>query len=272
MYTKGYSTIDDFDYFFDSLIEELWERTEYNLSHIREYINNEIKQLFVNLLVSLQYRLENLINKYVVLELNELIRNITECQTAITIELEKICRWFQRSNSSTINDFQIDLALDASITVIKRIYINYSALNIEISNNSISYFNGEYFAWFTTFIQIVLDNVISYSELDERRLRISIDICEANQNFSFKITNNISETANISDLNGRIANTIRLLAEPHNNDKTRLEGGSGYLKIRKILTSDLFREKPIIKLSEIGEDRVFHAEIQFETDYLIKAQ
>ena len=129
LFTDKFGAIDVYDDFFNEVIFELWERTEHNLAEIRDYISKEIKTKNINLLLNLSSKLEELINKTENTRLNELIRNITSCQTSIGTEFDKISLWFRRTNNKSINEFYLDLPIDASLTTLRRIYPEYSLLN-----------------------------------------------------------------------------------------------------------------------------------------------
>lgn len=262
--------IEDYEEFFDSTIEELWIKTEKNLAEIRNYFSESTKMRTINLLTELQRQLEELLNKFEHPVLNELIRNITSCQTAITTELDKIAQWFQRTKSRTINEFYIDLPLDASLTTIQRIYPKFSDLKPDIINNTHLKYEGEYFEKFTDLIQNLLDNIIKHSNLNSDELDVKIELKEQDDELTIKLTNNISDLIDLDSRNRRIKETREILAQKHHSDLTRNEGGTGYPKIKKIIKSDLGREKFSIILSDIGEDRIFTSELKFETSNLEK--
>lgn len=263
--------IENYDDFINTLIDELWDRTEQNLVTIRLHILNTVKQAVINQITELINRLENLISKYQHSELNELIRNLTECQTAIAVDFEKIAQWFQRTNNQTINDFFIDLPLDASLTTIRRIYPKYSSFSPKIRKVSTTRFDGEYFTRFADLLQILLDNIIKHSQLDPYDVNCNIEIIEDNGRMNLMLINSISSSVDLEQLNRRINESKRLIALDIDTEITRNEGGSGYLKIKKILKSDLARENFVIGLSEVDEKRTFTTTISFDTLNLEKA-
>jgi len=272
LFSEKLGGVENYDEFFDSTVDELWIRTEDNLSKIRHYISNSVKQRTIRLLADLQEKLEKSINKYDFPELNELIRNITSCQTAITTEFEKIANWFKRTKSRTINEFFIDLPLDASLTTIKRIYPKFSNFTPKVINEAKLKYEGEYFEKFTDLIQNLLDNIIKHSFLPSEELEVDILLTEKDNELTIKVINNISSEVDLKARNVKIEETRELIAQNYHSDLTRNEGGTGYPKIKKIIKSDLGREKFSIYLSNIGEDRTFRSEITFEINDLEKVQ
>jgi hypothetical protein len=265
-----YVHIEDYDEFFSEVIDNLWEKTESNLNNVRAHIANNIKSNIITWLRELQENLDAIIDKTIYPTLSELIHRITFCQTSINIPFDKISQWFQRTNNKTINDFDFQLPLEASIITIKRIFRNYSKVFPEISNGSTTIFDGEYFAQFTDIVQILLHNIIIHSHLPADDLNIKIKIYETKNILNIIIQNNINARENLDYVNDNIKKTRDLLEKSHDNEITRKEGGSGYLKVKKILKSDLLRNEIIITLSNVDESYIFQSHISFEINNLEK--
>jgi hypothetical protein len=270
LFSNKIGAIDNFDDFFEEIFVILWERTEENLSKIRIDISENIKEYMVNTLMNLSKDVEILINKNEYPEVNELIRNITLCQTDIKNELDKIAAWFKRTNSKSINEFNIHLPIDSTQTTLKRLFKDYQNLSIDIVSNCEVKFEGEYFPHFCYIFQNLLHNIIEHSKLQCSDLNVWIDISEQDGQLVIVVRNNFSEEINISQLNEKIELTKLLLLESDDNDKIRAEQGTGYLKINKTLKSDLLKDAFSININPVSEDRMFITEICFNINNLQK--
>ncbi|WP_116787019.1 hypothetical protein [Flavobacterium psychrotrophum] len=262
--------IDNYEEFFDTVISILWERTEKILYNIREHISSVVKAKMIKNLSDLARNLESNLERNEYPELNEIISSITACQTEISNELDKISSWFKRSNSKTINEFEIDLPINASITILKRIFKDYGNLIPKIAIECPTRFEGEYFPHFTYIMQNLFHNILNHSKLNPRELYISISAKLEENILTIEVENNFSDKLDLEEMNSKIAETKKLMLQNHDNEKTRAEDGTGYIKIRKTLVIDLYRKDYMIDIFEVDEKRIFKTKIKFNIDNLQK--
>lgn len=270
LFKKRFADIADYDIFYDEIIDVLWDKTEDNLVVVRNYIGTILKPLVDKILSNLKRDIEALIPRYQYHTVNELIREITSCQTSISLEFDKISQWFQRTNNKTINDFTIELPINASLSTIRRLYPTYSRLSPILDIKTDTVVEGEYFASFTDIFQILLHNLIKHSHLAVGDLMSSIHVEENGNVLKITTRSNVHQERDLYELNENIRLTNMQLSKKETIEKTRKEGGSGYLKIKKILQTDLLRVNHSIVISEVGEDRIFHSQIVFEIDNIQK--
>ena len=260
----------NYEDFFDTIIEILWERTEKSLYNIREHISTTIKPKISEILGELSKNIEKSIDKNDSSDLNEITASITSCQTDISNEFDKISNWFKRSNSKTINEFELNLPIDASLTILKRIFKDYAQLTPEILIDCPIKFEGENFPDFTYIMQNLFHNILKHSKLECKDLKIKIEAVLKDNILSIIVENNFSEKVNLEEVNSRINETKKHLDQTHDNDKAKIEDGTGYIKIRKTILTDLMRNNYSINVSNVDESRVFKSEIMFEINGLEK--
>ncbi|RYE59540.1 MAG: hypothetical protein EOP48_00555 [Sphingobacteriales bacterium] len=270
LFKQQVDSVVDHNVFFDSAINFLWEKTEVILAKIREEISGPIKSKILSLLSDLSRKLEHLINKSEFAELNELIRDITLCQTEISNKLDKISEWFNRTNNKVINEFFLDLPIDAAKATLKRLDKEYKNFDFKINNLCDIKFEGDTFPHFTYIMQNLLHNILKHSKLSCEELQIDINLLEEEGILTIEISNNISETIKLIDINKKIKKTRKLLKGTHNDERTRKEDGTGYLKIKKTIITDLLREEPQIILADVDEQRQFKTTIKFKITDLEK--
>jgi hypothetical protein len=109
-------TQNTFDEFYDIVINFLWALTEKNLENVKSVLRTEIYQDYSNALADLRNDTAVISNAKV----RRRIRQKTnEAETNMQNTLEKICYWFQRSNESKHNDFDLQFAFDLGLQTIR---------------------------------------------------------------------------------------------------------------------------------------------------------
>jgi hypothetical protein len=83
------------------------------------------------------------------------------------------------------------------------------------------------------------------------------------------IENNVAENIDLVVANNRIAQTQYKIDNSNNNTLLKKEGGSGYVKIKNILTKILKRKNYTLILEKISNDRIFKSSISFELKDLV---
>jgi hypothetical protein len=270
LFQDKYGSITDYDEFITTVLDDLWYRTENNLRVVREYITHTFKNKIIEHTHNLQQNLKYLFIKDFQHDAGEIFSKITLCQTFFTIALEKVSQWFQRTKSKNINDFLLNLSIDASLSTVRRIYPNFTYFSPHIQDKSKTIFEGEYLASFSDIFQIIFTNIIEHSQLPNENLVVKIRIDETDNVLTISIENSVSRKVDLADRNKRIKDVRNLLKESHDVETIRKEGGTGYLKIKKILKGDLSRKDIKITIEDIGDDYTFRSEIIFETNYLQK--
>lgn len=266
LFQEKYGGIEDYYEFFDEVISELWERTELKLGNIREFVSVEIKSLNIKAIDELSQNLKNLIDKNIYSGMIELNKNIISCRTGIDNEFDNIARWFRRTNNRVINDFELDLPIEASLRTLRRFYPDYSSFSPKINLKSNVVFEGEYFTPFSIMLQNLFENIIKHSELECEKLDVHLNAFDLDNRFILELSNNVSKEMDIETRNLKINRTREVLTKEI-SELTRSEGGTGYPKIKKILKIDLKDNEWNITLSEIENDQ-FIVKIDFLVDGL----
>jgi len=146
LYTRIFRRARSYEEFYNAAIDELWRKTEVNLERIRDIALVDVQQQIISSLDSLSVKIGRLsfINDHY-----EFHRTVTECRTHFRQEIEKIASWFKRSNSTTINDFKIELPIKTSLSVVRKIHVGYSNFNPDQEVSSSFVVSGNYFIHFS---------------------------------------------------------------------------------------------------------------------------
>lgn len=235
---------ESFEDFVHGIFGVLWQRTDENLEFIREKIQNDILNHFNTYFNELEREIISQLGE----QNSEPIRkSIKDCSTEIQTVIQKISRWFKRTEIKAA-DFKLpDLINIVAEYATKSSWQKRLHLTREIDFDS--NIKGEYKTHFADLIRIFLENVIKHSGENAFDLNCKI-ISQVEQKNILKITieNNITDKNSIDALksiwNGDAPDTDKLINE----------GKSGYHKAFKILTSDLKCSKNGCLKTSVSED------------------
>lgn len=235
---------ENFEDFVQGIFSVLWHRTDDNLKHIRSEIENDILTQFNTSFDKLEREIVHQLGD----QYSEPIRkSIKDCSTEIHTIIQKISRWFKRSEIKA-SDFKLSELINivaeytSKSSWHKRLYLKQE-LHFDCS------IKGEYKTHFADLIRIFLENIIKHSGDDALELKCRIT-SQLDQESKLKLTieNEITNNNSIEILKsvwrGNTPDTNKLISE----------GKSGYHKAFKILTSDLRCSKSECLKTNISED------------------
>jgi hypothetical protein len=219
----------DFNTLINGMFDILWERTDENLTVIREKIQQDVLGQFNYTFDELERRI---IEQLGVVLSEPLLKAIKDCSTEIQTVIQKISRWFKRSQIKA-SDFN----LSEVINIIAE-YTNKGALHKRLVITKEVDFDcrikGAYKTHFADLIRIFLENIIKHSSERSHEICCKISATQENEEtLKIIISNQITDESTIDSL--------RTIWKNDTPDTSKLlnEGKSGYHKAFKILTSDL---------------------------------
>ncbi|CCG53148.1 Protein of unknown function [Flavobacterium indicum GPTSA100-9 = DSM 17447] len=235
---------ENFQDFVQGIFGVLWHRTDENLELIRENIQNDILNQFNTYFDELERQIIQQLGE----QNSEPIRkSIKDCSTEIQTVIQKISRWFKRSEIKAA-----DFKLSELINIVAE-YTSKSSWQKRLVLTREIHFDcnlkGTYKTHFADLIRIFLENIIKHSSENAFELKCKISaVLEEENNLKIIIENEITDKNSIEALrsiwNGNTPDTDKLLNE----------GKSGYHKAFKILTSDLRCSKNQCLKTSISED------------------
>lgn len=271
LYKEKFQSLENYTDFFNKSFEVLWQRTESNMNFIREMFSEKFSGQTIEALDELYSGIENLLKKHdPTRDVSEFARDITACKSDVNHDFNKIAMWFRRSHSNSINEFNLDLLLRTSLSIINKIHPRTPILNAVVKIENEILLDGQ---WFTPLIDImrnVLDNIITHSELSEPTLKISINVEYKSGLLRIATINNISDQIDLDERNRKIAGTRKRLDRMINDEMVKKEGGSGYPKVKKIIKSTLKCNRYEIDLLDIDAQRNFASVLSFSVENLKK--
>ena len=232
--------LNDYNQFFDKIIEALWEITKINLKNIRDKISNELKEDFVRELTELE---DNINQLKIGPGIKELNKSIVNCRTNVQHEMEKISRWFQLTKNRKDFRFTIEQLIKVCLEILNNVNPKFKLceVNYDINDNAGNVIlNGIVFPYFVDIILILLDNIILHSGWEMEGIKIDLKVyADQNNRVIFDIENNVKKEK-LEEVNEKIKQIEQTIinADEHINLVSQ-EGGTGYPKILKILKYDI---------------------------------
>lgn len=239
---------ESFENFVQDIFKVLWERTDENLEFIREKILNEILNQFNEHFDELERTVVNQLGE----SNSEPIRkSIKDCSTEIQTVIQKISRWFKRSEIKAA-----DFRLSELISIVAEYTSKSSWQKRLLLSQEINFdckIKGAYKTHFADLIRIFLENIIKHSGESAFELKCKISSnYEQEDSLKIIIQNEITDKNSIEELKSVWqGNSLDL-------DKLLSEKKSGYQKAFKILTSDLRCSKcDCLKTNISDDEKVF---------------
>lgn len=227
--------IKSYSEFLDFVFSFLEKRVEVILKIIRERFNTVIKEKYSNLLNDYDRGIREIINGEPFVDFTN---SIVKCQTNIQIELNNIAEWFNVSNPTSESILDVETIIQTAIEITNTIYPNQT-INPKVQvDTKIPFSSGT-----TNLIyifRIMLDNIIKHSGQPKTKRNITIysDI-KNDKSLIIKVSNDCSP-----DKLDEISSNLKQIKNEWDMrknyfTKSNIEGGSGFEKIRRILTVDM---------------------------------
>lgn len=218
-----------------SICEELWNRTEVNLTNVRNVLSKDLKLMLLKELTKLESQLK-LILEDSGSAIDLLFRSITKCGTDLQNQIEKISKWFTITENKRVIDFSVQELFETCLTINHIIY-PYNGIEVNPTINSSSLLKGSTFTHFVDIFSTLFENVVKYAEGRKVDLIVNEDKGILEIAFSNVISATLLQDYEKYCINlEAIINSIKNKISP---DQIRKEGGSGFYKIVKILKYDL---------------------------------
>lgn len=192
-----------------------------------------------------------------------LFRSIAKCGTDLQNQIEKVSVWFTITEGKVIMDYTFAELLETCVEINHTMY-PHTGIQIDHDIDSPILFRGSTFTHFVDILTNCFDNVVEYSD----DLKVRINIVQESNKLSISFTNTILESLleDMETYENKIKDIKSKLLNDNNNRHSR-EGGSGFLKIQKLLKYDLNIQDCLISIQYIGN--MFETNISIDTERII---
>lgn len=225
-----------FEQFIDIVFEYLWQMTEYNLEKMQNLIRNEISQRFVAEFSKLAQIYKAIDAK---VEFPEALRWLNEVQTDVDNALNRIGLWFRRSSESKPADFELDLAFQMGLQMIKNIHPEKQFEVVELKKEIYHPIAGDFLKNYRDIFYTLFDNVSAYALPIQGIIRVWCELKIEGNYVLIKMSNDCDCSYDIDKRQKKLDSELQLLGKPGYLAKAKQEGGSGIPKIYKVMSVDL---------------------------------
>ncbi|WP_242213161.1 hypothetical protein [Bacillus cereus group sp. BfR-BA-01383] len=244
--------------FIDEIISYLWYRTEMNLDLIKKYISHNFLDSINDYFDKLLFDIECIQGKGT---LTDLKRRIIETKTNMAHEINQVSNWFNRSEGLNVKEFEIDLAYGIGLEVANKININKS-IKFEVENLLLKTIEGKKLRGFVDIFVIIFDNVFKRSGM-LKDIPVKLRVIEEDGYLILECKNKISfENEPLENRLANIENNKKIIDELDFR-LVSTEGGSGLLKISKILNVDLEFADSGMDYNIIGDEFILAIKMKF---------
>ncbi|WP_282160827.1 hypothetical protein [Ulvibacterium marinum] len=242
----------NFDDFVNSCFDLLWNKTDLNLSKIRDSLKGDVTNKFEEIIEELEMDLMKIINRE---DFPELFQNIITSKVKVQNDINRIGRWFNRSGTQ-IKDFRVNKVVEITKENTNKHYEGKNKsieLSEKIETNVL--IKGEYLPYLIDLMKIFFDNILKHTRQSSGPVPALIEIKtnKSNTYLCLNIFNDLFgdidvERDNIDDyLNKFKADLAKSLTETN----------SGFHKAIRILKSDLGNKTNKIKIGTNDSNKFY---------------
>lgn len=236
----------------------LWERTESNLSLIREKLASEMS---VKSLMLLEELGKSMIQQYGIENLGDFPDALARARNGLSQAFDVVQGWFTRAEGTSIQSFELEIptqiasmAIDVDVTVIDNCGLTWKG---EMLNPLVDAF------------YILFENAASKSQLPKSEITVKF-CCEIlDSELNITVENKCSPVPDIDDANLRLERYRDPLSYQAVVNAAQGEGGSGFFKLWRLLEKDMSVSHQM-RLGYVTSE-LFQVEIKIPLDECIKA-
>jgi tetratricopeptide (TPR) repeat protein len=236
----------------DGMIDILWQRTEADLESVRCAITGRLKDEFVEALDRCQQSLESALSWDRVAEFRTAL---TSCKTQLARGLASISEWFRVDRAQRMRSFRISELIDTALQIATR-YCRPSHLDVTKTVTVPFLIHGNVFRPLFDLLFILLDNIAKHAQVSP--VAVDLNIEEINGSLHIVLTNELGANVDVTAIEDKASVMSRKNVLNNEWDLLRREGGSGFMKIHKILRYELRCEQYDVKL-RVSDARRFSA-------------
>jgi tetratricopeptide (TPR) repeat protein len=241
------------------VFEALWQRTDEALKEVRATIENALSSELFEAIKQSEQRIDSVLGH----EQSMPIRAaFTTCGTHLTMALKAISEWFRLDEQKHVPDCQLRSLLEASTQAAKQ-FCGPSRLEISLLlDNDVTVPGAQFRALWDMFF-ILLDNAAKHSETAQTN--VVLEVFASGPVIKMVCKNDLSSTIDLDLLKEKAGRLNQMTADEHSLATSRVEGGSGYGKLHKILCYEMGLDNYRVLVS--ADSNEFQAMIELEVPW-----
>jgi tetratricopeptide (TPR) repeat protein len=240
MFSEEFESITSFAEFMDKVFATLWSRTEEGCARMRDFMSHGLKSEFVHCLTKLQTDLRSHLQPGAA---SNLLAAIANGLTAVQNECDRIARWFTLPGG-TFEAFTLYEIMSVCVASVNNVNPEVQiSPKIDMDSRPIT---GSFFPSFFDILRAVLDNALRHSGFTGTAPQVSITGRIVEDKIVIRMQNSIAPHVREKDPAQILSDRIAAIRSRAVSDEIKREGGTGYVKIAKILEYDLHQHDPRI--------------------------
>jgi len=220
-----------FDDIIDLCFDLFWRCVDINLKSVRNMIEQTLKLQISNLFVVLQGELEVIFSEYPSPDLDRAIRT---AQTDVQNALNQVSEWFRLRKSESEPTFSLEETIDIGLQCVKKIHPDF---NPQISQQIPPMAMFLSLAILSDIFFIIFDNIHKHSGLAAPR--VDVMATEAEKQIRITVRSEVGTNVDTVGASARVGRIKQIISEGSYQKGVRSEGGTGLMKLRKIIGQGL---------------------------------
>ncbi len=242
-----------FEEFFESAMEIFWESVEHSLGAVRETIDAVLKPEVNAKFAELEKDLRSLAGTMPTADLDRAVRT---ARTGTLQALDLVKDWFRLSQPISEPAFPIGDLIDVGLQCVKAIHHDFAPV-VTRDVDPLPPFAGA-LVLFSDIFFIIFDNVRRHAGMGPDP-HVSIEVRSAGDRLRIVARNEVADGIRNPETVERIEAIERAIAEGDYGSAVRSEGGTGLIKLRKLIGSDAGEAR---RLRFGFDDAGFHVELE----------
>ncbi len=258
-----FSDVETLDEFIESVMILFSEMIESCLNDIRNYLKGEFSNVVQQLLRNLSTKIKALpIPNHIQ---RDFAMKLTDSEGRWQGELARIQTWFRISSGGEIQDINLRHVFNAVITALNDACDNYFK-HITVNISCDVQLKGKYFPAFYDLLFILLHNIVEHSQLDGHLAAVVLSVDLNSTTLTVKVENSVRDSELLNQHIATVQSILDTSTNAGESSRIRIEGKSGFIKIKRILRSNLKRKSFLVKPGTINSK--FHVSVEMERDDL----
>jgi tetratricopeptide (TPR) repeat protein len=241
------------------VFEALWQRTDEALKEVRATIENALSSELFEAIKRCEQRIDSVIGHDQSMPIRAAF---TTCGTHLTMALKAISEWFRLDEQKHVPDCQLRSLLEASTEAAKQ-FCGPSRLEINVILDNDVTVPGNQFRALWDMLFILLDNAAKHSE--STQTNVTIEVVANGPVIKMVCKNELPSNIDVELLKEKAARLNQMTADEHSLATSRVEGGSGYGKLHKILCYEMGLDNYRVFVS--ADSNEFQAVIELEVPW-----
>jgi len=218
-----------FEAFFDELIELFWESVERSLENVRSTIDHVLKPEIGRLFAVLEVDVARIAGGSATSDLDRAVRL---SRTGAMQALDIVADWFRLSQPVSEPPFPIDDMIDVGLQCVTAIHRDFTPV-VERELDPLPPF-AHALVRFSDIFFIIFDNVRRHSGLNGRP-HVRISVRDEGDRLRITARNDVSAAARAPETLARIEAIRQAISEGDYRQAVTSEGGTGLIKLRKLI-------------------------------------